>query len=92
MKEKLLQYLSCPDCRSSLELTSNKKEGEEILEGAIQCITCGTSYPIERGVPIFIPCNTISEKEKTISDDFGYEWNKWSNLANYQKNEEQFFD
>lgn len=52
MKNKLLQWLCCPLCKSSLvpdvfEVSAD----EEVLEGMLQCSGCDCTYPVIAGVP-----------------------------------------
>ncbi len=56
MKSKLMEILACPVCRHHpLELTVDKKEGEDIISGTIRCVKCGNTYPVEDSIPNMLP-------------------------------------
>ncbi len=55
MKRELLDILACPSCKVGLELEVLKEEGDEIIEGTLSCPSCGERYPIEDGIPNFLP-------------------------------------
>lgn len=88
MKERLLHYLACPECSGELHLEATRREGIEIMEGALSCGGCARSYAIHRGVPRF--AEDVSELEKDTAAAFGYEWNKYSELADRYR--QQFLD
>ena len=43
--------LCCPDCRGSLQLTTECEVCGEIETGTLECMQCGLRYPILNGVP-----------------------------------------
>jgi uncharacterized protein YbaR (Trm112 family) len=55
MKPDLMEILRCPVCRGELTLTTQKKEGAEILEGNLACPKCRVDYPIQDGIPDLLP-------------------------------------
>lgn len=55
MRLDLLPILCCPVCRGDLDLTSTRKEGEEVLEGTLRCPKCPAEYPISDGIPDLLP-------------------------------------
>ena len=55
MKRDLMQILCCPVCKGDLELTVNKENEKEILEGTLHCKKCNENYPIEDGIPNMLP-------------------------------------
>ena len=64
MKKRLLDVLCCPGCRGDLQLgqcTTEEIKGPsgetftEVNEGVLECEGCGKSYPIEGGIPRFVP-------------------------------------
>ncbi len=55
MKIELMEILVCPLCRSELDLTITKQEGEEIVEGSLTCVECGEIYPIQNTIPNMLP-------------------------------------
>jgi len=54
MKERLVDFLVCPDCHQSLQLSVSDREAEEIITGQFHCQQCKKNYPIVRGVPRFV--------------------------------------
>lgn len=88
MKERLLTYLACPHCRNELSLEVRERGGHEIMEGALTCTGCARVYPIRRGVPRF--AEDVSAIEQETAAAFGYEWNKYSELA--ERYRQQFLD
>ena len=55
MREELVEILACPVCKTELTLTISKKDGEDVLEGALACAKCERSYPVEDGIPNLLP-------------------------------------
>ena len=55
MKADLLEILCCPLDKADLTLSTTKQEGAEILEGVLTCVKCGTTYPIDDGIPNLLP-------------------------------------
>jgi SAM-dependent methyltransferase/uncharacterized protein YbaR (Trm112 family) len=51
MRETLLSYLSCPDCRCPFGLTILSKSGDQIVEGLLHCTEASHVYPIVRSIP-----------------------------------------
>ncbi len=68
MKEKLLEILICPVCKSGLELKNTKVENGEIKEGKIICKSCDSEYPVFNYIPRFV-------KNDKYVDNFSFEWN-----------------
>lgn len=54
MKKDMMDILCCPACKSSLELTINLEENDEIIKGKLKCTSCDKSYPIVDSIPNFI--------------------------------------
>lgn len=55
MKESTLEILRCPLDKSTLELSVEQQEDEEILDGTLTCSDCGETYPIEDGIANLLP-------------------------------------
>ncbi len=55
VKKDLMDILACPVCKSALELTVEKEEGEEIISGSLLCTKCSENYPIADSIPNFLP-------------------------------------
>jgi len=52
VKEKLIQFLACPECVGEIVLSSvDEKEENEIIKGKLICVSCSKIFSIVRGVP-----------------------------------------
>lgn len=60
----------CPACRSNrLVLRAGAGPAPDRVEtGVIECGGCGASYPVERGIPRFVPATNYAAS-------FGFQWN-----------------
>lgn len=68
MKEKLLQWLLCPECGKELNLDISLLQEKEIIEGVLFC-SCGQTFPIINGVPRML-CNPLRKKLQELYPDF----------------------
>lgn len=68
MKERLMQWLVCPDCQSELSLQATEREDQEIKTGTLRCTSCQKTFPILRSIPRF-----VSSDEYV--GNFSLEWN-----------------
>lgn len=68
MKERLMDFLVCPECKSNLELKNELKEDNEIKEGKLVCQKCNRVFYIKDFIPKFV------ETDKYV-DSFSFEWN-----------------
>ncbi len=68
MKEQLLSYLVCPDCKRSLNLSILDSDGQEIERGELLCSSCSISFPIARGIPRFVSTDAYVK-------NFSFQWN-----------------
>lgn len=73
MRKRLTESICCPNCKGGLILHDEKKQGEEIIEGKLECMNCHHSYEIFEGVPRII---LVLKKRKEIADRYGFEWAK----------------
>ena len=56
MKKDLMDILACPACKHHpLELTVEREEAGEVVEGRLTCGRCKASYIIEDGIPNLLP-------------------------------------
>lgn len=55
MRKDLMEILCCPVCKGDLTLVVRKEEGDEILDGSLECAKCPDSYPIDDGIPNLLP-------------------------------------
>ena len=60
MKQDLMDILACPICKGTLILTSEVMDGDEILDGSLKCGQCDDEYPINGGIPNFLPLHLRS--------------------------------
>lgn len=88
MKERLLQYLSCPTCAGTISLSSAKREADEIIEGQLGCAVCSRSWPIVRGVPRFALLEEVEEEKAATAAGFGWQWQHFTQADD--KYEQQF--
>jgi SAM-dependent methyltransferase len=85
MHDPLIEFLSCPACRSPLRQVT--RAGEQRLE----CEGCGRQTAIRGGIPRFVHDRPFDDAEATARKtqaSFGYEWtrfNDWrpSGLTNF---------
>ena len=52
---ELMDILVCPMCRSELDLSITKQEGDEIVEGVLTCAECDETYHIVNTIPNMLP-------------------------------------
>src|SRR6516225_4878398 len=79
MKERLLEYLSCPECGGAIRLPAEQvRAGAEILEGTLQCSSCARRYPITRGIPRFAELSQIEGDKARTAASFGWSWRHFS--------------
>jgi len=50
-----MEILVCPLCKGEITLTVFKQEGDEIVEGRLDCAACQVQYPIDDGIPNMLP-------------------------------------
>jgi len=75
MKDRLLQYLACPACGGEIGLEDvERREGGEVLEGALGCAACARRFPVRRGVPRFVEPAKIEGKQAATAENFGWQW------------------
>jgi SAM-dependent methyltransferase len=86
MKHRLLSYLQCPGCAASFDVRADRIDGEEIMEGTLQCRACSNVYEILRGVPRMLEGRASSDQQAT-ADAFGYEWTHFSHLEDTYEHE-----
>ena len=55
MKKDLMEILVCPVCKGELALKVEQEEGDEVVEGSLDCAACDESYPIEDTIPNLLP-------------------------------------
>lgn len=85
MKPALLDYLACPDCRSSLRLSAAACEDAEIIEGQLDCAGCGSQFAIARGVPRFV--GELGGGVRATADAFGAQWTTFDDLQPHHEDQ-----
>src|SRR6266436_7161047 len=89
MKERLLNYLSCPSCGGAIALTSaGHREAEEIIEGQLSCSSCARAWPVTRGVPRFASLDEVEAEKAATAAGFGWQWQHFTQTDD--KYEQQF--
>src|ERR1051325_6513000 len=89
MKQRLLEYLSCPACGGEIRLLSvAKREEQEILEGDLECAGCAARFPVVRGVPRFAALGKVEEEKAATAANFGWQWQHFTQQD--EKYEAQF--
>lgn len=88
MKERLLEFLVCPECQSTLNLKIEIIENSEIKKGSLSCQKCHKIFPIKDFIPRFV-------KLDGYTDSFSFEWNVFYEvqidiLNNSRESEETF--
>lgn len=67
MRRSTLAILRCPDCHSDLSLACSDSL-DDVETGVLDCQGCSATYPIEGGIPRFVPPENYAE-------NFGLQWN-----------------
>lgn len=66
---RLLDFLRCPSCQSSLSCVALEYEtvekGSEITSGLLHCASCDEWFPVVRGIPRMLP-DALRERWSTI--------------------------
>lgn len=77
IREEELPLLGCPDCSGApLRGEGLRAEGGRIAGGALRCARCGSSYPIDDGVPWLLPAALLAARAgggPALPDD----WRLW---------------
>ncbi len=55
MKKDLMEILACPVCKGDLELIVESEDGDDVINGSLNCAACNESYPIEESIPNLLP-------------------------------------
>ncbi len=84
-----MEYLACPACAGQLTLLAGASEGDEVMEGSLQCARCAARYPVRGGVPRF-RTEALAGMQARTAEAFGWEWKKFDDVAVHH--ERQFLD
>ena len=75
MKESLLEYLACPSCGGDIRIFSlAKRDGDEFLDGDLDCSACARHFPLQRGVPRFADLSEVERDKASTAENFGWQW------------------
>jgi uncharacterized protein YbaR (Trm112 family) len=67
MHPDLIPRLRCPVCRGVLDVVEIEEVvGVEIEVGTLACTSCGTHYPIERGVPFVLTPDVRADLDERV--------------------------
>jgi SAM-dependent methyltransferase len=80
MKERLLDYLRCLDCRQPFRLENAVREAGEIWAGQLICSSCRQTHPVHGGIPRILREHIEPVKRHTATR-FGNEWLIFQNLG-----------
>lgn len=70
MLESLLEKICCPKCGSKFDLAISTRKGTQIESGQLICSDCKKKYPIDGGIPRFVPSENYGET-------FGRQWQRF---------------
>lgn len=68
----------CPSCEGTLDLSISKSEDAEIMEGALRCASCASSFPITRGIPRFATLEGVETDKRATAANFGWQWHHFT--------------
>jgi SAM-dependent methyltransferase len=69
MRLKLLEVLACPKCGGELACAASETAPDgDVVAGGLACGRCRAAFPIEAGIPRFVP-------RENYASSFGYQWN-----------------
>lgn len=60
----------CPKCQGGLKLEEGTGQIEPVEAGALLCEACGERYPVQNGIPRFVP-------DRNYANSFGLEWQSY---------------
>ena len=73
MKKETLLLICCPNCKHELILNERQNSGDEVVNGVLECSSCGKSYDITEGVPRMV---LNSDEWEDLAKSWGYQWCK----------------
>jgi uncharacterized protein len=57
MRREMMEILVCPVCKAELELSVDREDDDEVLDGSLRCAACDERYPIADGIPNLLPAD-----------------------------------
>ena len=77
MKNNILRFLCCPNCRQDLILDKViQGTSEEVVDGVLQCKDCNSSYRIVEGIPVLLPQKFSNAAEVALRDSVSGKFRK----------------
>lgn len=79
MRPSLLATLQCPSCLQPLtikEVRERAPSGDELLEADLHCPSCGTLYPIRRGIPNLLTPRLLEDYKQQEMQGWVNLWKK----------------
>jgi SAM-dependent methyltransferase len=91
MRKDALEYLACPSCSATLDLTSGSSQASDghVMEGELVCRVRGCRYFIRQGVPVLLTSQVAAASSETAAR-FDTQWKHWRQLHDYY--ERQFLE
>jgi SAM-dependent methyltransferase len=91
MRLEALEYLACPSCRASLDLSPGAAPAPDghVMTGELVCRIRGCRYALAGGVPALYSADVGALASETASR-FDTQWNHWRSLHDYY--ERQFLE
>ncbi len=86
MKEKLLELICCPHCKSDFSVIVDKTADGEIRSGTLTCDSCGKIYKITDFIPRILDSHEDPAVSKT-SENFGNQWTMFKEMYSFYKEE-----
>ena len=71
MKRETLRFICCPNCKHELTLHERQILDNEVIEGLLECASCGKSFNVTNGVPRMI---LDLDGREDLAKSWGYEW------------------
>lgn len=73
MKERVMEILCCPLCRSTLELSNTRRWKGDIRSGRMVCTDCSQTYPVAVGRPVLLTAGMVDSWRAPIDEVLGIE-------------------
>ncbi|MFH1478210.1 MAG: methyltransferase domain-containing protein [Candidatus Omnitrophota bacterium] len=79
MDKKLLDFIVCPECKSSINLKVFKEDAKgRVMEGTLTCsLNNSHCFPVTSGIPRIFKSNHKEAIFDRTADVFGFEWNEF---------------
>ena len=100
MKKKILEMLVCPSClpeEHALDPRIRKEDEDDILEGILSCLHCGSKYAIQNGIAFLDPGSHQKEQAKVSKYEAApvvssYLWSHYGDLLKDENASEAYQD